>query len=364
MENPFAQLRFDISEKVRLHPQQPGIDTLLEMDLYPDVEIKDEGQHLKIQGYLRLSGTYLASKDSVETGAGDGERTEIPEEELRHELAYVIPVEITLPADRAEQNRILAEVESFDYSVLSPFELKIEAVLMIDGLIPDQKDVEAAREEEEELPEVPAFSGAPARPLTIQGSEDRQEEAEDPDRAEEPESRSGKEQPVFEGWDRGESPAESGALFPDTTGFRAGRPEEESPRGLSEEWESPVQHRGQPPEEFWKERQESRKFRDGDNDGHEPSQIRPEEADERHGLHEEAEGAVRKQTDWIRWLIGNKPEQFTPMRMVIVRKEESVNQLADRYEVSANQLIRVNRLTTDLLEEGQILHIPDRKNAP
>ena len=36
MDREYQQLRFDISEKVRLHPQQPGIKTLVELDLYPD----------------------------------------------------------------------------------------------------------------------------------------------------------------------------------------------------------------------------------------------------------------------------------------------------------------------------------------
>lgn len=168
LESRFSQLRFDISEKVCLHPQNPGMDTLLELDLYPDVNIKDEGHHLKIQGYLRLNGSYLSESDSEV--AGQDAYADARLEENRHELAYVIPVEITLPADRAEQGSISAEVETFDYQLLSPFELQIEAILLIDGLLPDH-NVEEDHSETEELPEGLVFSGRSARPLSNEEEE-------------------------------------------------------------------------------------------------------------------------------------------------------------------------------------------------
>src|SRR5690606_1214634 len=120
MDREYQQLRFDISEKVRLHPQQPGIKTLVELDLYPDVEIEDQETHLRIHGYLRLAGRYVGDEeDRIDEGksAGDGDEADAQEKskgESLDEIAFVIPVEITLPSDRVVIDRRATEVESFD----------------------------------------------------------------------------------------------------------------------------------------------------------------------------------------------------------------------------------------------------------
>jgi stage VI sporulation protein D len=46
------------------------------------------------------------------------------------------------------------------------------------------------------------------------------------------------------------------------------------------------------------------------------------------------------------------------MRMVIVQKDESLESLADRYDVSPSQILRLNGLDSGQLEEGQIIYIP------
>jgi stage VI sporulation protein D len=365
VENPFAKLRFDISEKVCLHPQQPGIDTLLEMDLYPDVEIKDEGQHLKIQGYLRLNGTYLAERQTSEDSEEGGVHTNFPNDEVqRLELAYVIPVEITLPADRAEHERILAEVESFDYSLLSPFELQIEAVLVIDGLIPEKTEAEEFSEAEE-FPAAPVFSGAPARPLSIRN--DMEEERDEPDSHGEDGTGEFGHPPDFDGYLEKEHAGETALPeflrkeeWPDQA------EQESSPSWLDrEEPNDPT--RFQHPGEFWRERQDSKleqRWEDRQEPVSEPAEGMESAQREEPGFTGNDKDR-RQQAEWIHWLVGNKSERFTPIRMVIVQKDETIDQLANRYEVSANQLIRLNRLKTDRLEEGQILHVPcPNPNAP
>ncbi len=166
-ESHLAQLRFDILEKVQIHPQQAGIGSLLELDLFPDVKIEDQETHLRIHGFLRLNGTYEGDDAfPPEKAEQSGEDKEGLTGEKIEEIAYVIPVEITLPVERADQERITAEVEAFDYKVLSPFELQIEAVLVIDGLLPEKTVEEDGEFEEEAIVEpkeevLPTFSTYP-----------------------------------------------------------------------------------------------------------------------------------------------------------------------------------------------------------
>jgi stage VI sporulation protein D len=387
MENQFTQLRFDISEKVRLHPQQPGIDTLLELDLYPDVEIKDEGQHLKIQGYLRLNGVYVGGEQTAEEESGALHNGRVEEE--TNELAYVIPVEITLPADRAEQSRISAEVETFDYEVLSPFELKIEAILMIDGLLP-----EGSSEEEEKSGEnvqkYPVFSGSTAQPLTIAGEEAAEKEEDSPEavaqrqaQEEEPARETDERKAADESKEKaGEEVKETGEVSKPAL-HEAAQPEKEPEEKESKEV---VQEIKLSPKDFWYERQKSKqmdlkpeedlipaetaeeeppvqeavegpKQEDG---APEPVLAEEEDAaeDSTAGEEKDESGEARSKAEWIRWLVHGKEENFVPIKMVIVQENETIDQVAGKYEVSADEIVNKNRLTTDRLEPGQILQVP------
>lgn len=395
MENQFTQLRFDILEKVRLHPQQPGIDTLLELDLYPDVEIKDEGQHLKIQGYLRLNGVYVGEEQTAEGESGALHNGGVGEE--TNELAYVIPVEITLPADRAEQSRISAEVETFDYEVLSPFELKIEAILMIDGLLPESSS-EEEEQSGENVQKYPVFSGSTAQPLTISGEDGNKEAAEkeeDPSEAvaqRQAQEQAQEEKPVRETGER-----KAADESEEKAGEKVKAAEEVSKPALHETAQSEkepeekeskevVQEIKLSPKDFWYERQKSKQM----DLKPEEDLILPETAEEEPPVQETAEvpkqedgapeqvlaeeedavedsaageekdesGEARSKAEWIRWLVHGKEENFVPIKMVIVQENETIDQVAGKYEVSADEIVNKNRLKTDRLEPGQILQVP------
>lgn len=344
MENDFTQLRFDISENVRLQPQQPGIATLLELDLYPDIEIRDEGQHLKIQGYLRLNGVYLKEKDEPDLHNDDFE-------EDQQELAYVIPVEITLPRDRAEEERISAEVETFDYQVLSPFELKIDAILMIDGLLQENKEAKTDEAEREDTDTMPVFMGQSAQPIAFTQQEDPlpddpkvEIELETPD------------EPLID--QEATEEAEAIPLIQPVDSLKA-QTEEQHTMAAS-------------PQDFWRERQASKQAQTAESlketemvaeaeeisNGKEETVMEVDtEADE-----ESVEHEIEKpeSSSWISWLLRGKEETFSSLKMVVVQREETIDTLANKYEVSANELIRLNQLQTDLLTEGQVLSLPQR----
>jgi hypothetical protein len=301
------QLRFNISEKIRLHPQQAGISSLLELDLYPDVEIKDEGQHLKIHGYLRLNGTYEGDLDE------DADISEYDPDELDgEEIAYVIPVEITLPRNRAELAYVSAEVESFDYQLLSPFELQIEAVLMIDGILPEQEeeelitnisDEEQPQEEVEEVEESPSFAARPAQPEAqkVEKKEEEQLKAEEP--------------PVEREIHR------------------------ETRRTTKDQSEEQTEKAVEPLLVI-------------EEEGHQEEII-----EEPSNIEEEVRG-----NHWSKWLVGTKEDSLVSMKMVIVQKEDSIDTLAAKYETSCDAILKTNQFATDRLVEGQIVKIPVNRN--
>ncbi len=318
------QLRFDILEKIRLHPQQSGIGSLLELDLYPDVEIKDEGQHLKIQGYLRLNGSYEGDL-AEEIEVSDAEYDDYGNEEI----AYVIPVEITLPRERAELAFVSAEVESFDYQLLSPFELQIEAVLMIDGILPEQeKENELVTEISDEI-----------KTYENEANEQEPYEADYPSFSAEPaklEKKAEKQEEVIQ------------------------QPTPDHSKTIQDEVEKPFAQEIQRTTHVVKEKE---------THAPEEDQEIPALKVEENELYEELdanpgnteEEAAR--STWSSWLVGNKEDSLVPLKMVIVQKEDSIDTLAAKYDTSCAEILHLNQFQTDQLNEGQIVKIPLRQTA-
>jgi stage VI sporulation protein D len=448
-DGQYSQLRFDILEKVRLHPQQPGIGDLLELDLIPDVEIDNQGSHLKIHGYLRLNGRYRGDDWMVSEGEQEAEQTELSgdteqeqaegEGEETEELAYVIPVEITLPSNRAALDHISAEVESFDYHVLSPFELQIEAVLAIDGFIPEPSREEKTEEETSE--DSPVFSGYTpssseevvesfetyssqpptyqfehmahphdARPdyrdpdsqygwgtrsredASIQSISESEEETDTPHASdgEEREPEWGADDPaaklqpyepedVAENQEENESEVEESAVGKREMKIGFQRQKEQHPSSfrfqdrLLGKPVHPPTGPTEPPPDFapdtgWETNQEEPEWPKSVQlfkDQEEEQSTEYADEVETHGeeTSEETEPNQEKsatQLEWAKWLIGEEEEQFVKIKMVIAQKEDSIDSIAEKYNVLSSQLIRLNQLEEGELEEGQIIHIPQK----
>lgn len=455
MESSFNQLRFDISEKVRLHPQQAGIGTLLELDLYPDVEIKDEGQHLRIQGYLRLNGTYLTKQEDSAYDELVHTDTDVYGIQ-RQELAYVIPVEITLPAERVEMAQISTEVETFDYQVLSPFELNIEAILMIDGLLPDQQEEWGSQEAEKDPAyDYPVFSGSPAQSLSIYSEEqpekkqttekkeqvvEHPEELATPVKPNHPIIEEMKDLKVIDHPTQVPGDVEKEDMVPKqlaqeqsaqvNPAHRESKQQESKRSPASpltqadegahlENQEIPQDKKVETEKEAPQEIHDSKEVNHEQNVALQPEKkdtvkkvepvpkvilpkketVKSEESSRVqpvHQLHEvkEEEKTIEKNNEttdsgeqyestqgkqipqaeeqneeetnpsqhWIQWLVKNREEAFTPMRMVIVQKDESLEEIAEKYEVATGYLLRVNELQSDQLVEGQMLYIPKKQS--
>lgn len=394
-ENSENQLRFDILEKVRLHPQQPGIQNMLDLDLYPDVEIEDQDTHLKIHGYLRLTGEYEGEQESLNSRGEEGK----PEE-----IAYVIPVEITLPADRVDLDRISSEIQSFDYQVLSPFELQIEAVLTIDGLREEQPKQEVS--DYEVVDRLATFSVSDSGRMEFEDSaeinqEDAEEENAEPypneyqfvhvarsDQDEEKVQTCSDHHPTEdepnqkENVETEDSPMDEVMVADEkqedieeneNDGRSADFEEQEKKvvlnPGKDEETIHFTDHFLRNPDQKEFSFQDQREAKDESEDNNmEANQLEEEDhtsedskstMEDNDQSEESEEKSAGTGLDWAKWIIKDPKEEFVKLRMVIVQKEDSLDSLADRYQVPASKILNMNQLESNLLEEGQIIYIPD-----
>lgn len=129
-------LRFDVYERVHLAEHVPAIEQLEEIELFPRIQVIDQGDQAVLKGQLILNGVYRGQN------AGDTPLA------LQHE----IPVEITLPMNRISRlDDILIEIDNFDVDLLSARTLNITGVLSLRGITAESTDdteaAEAWREE-------------------------------------------------------------------------------------------------------------------------------------------------------------------------------------------------------------------------
>ncbi|MFD3260654.1 LysM peptidoglycan-binding domain-containing protein [Paenibacillus lentus] len=74
----------------------------------------------------------------------------------------------------------------------------------------------------------------------------------------------------------------------------------------------------------------------------------------------EESGDEEEEVRWKNLFIGNSEDQspFRKIRLVIVQREETLDEIAERYNLSSRELQLYNRLAEHNLAEGQVLYIP------
>ncbi|WP_434756450.1 LysM peptidoglycan-binding domain-containing protein [Paenibacillus amylolyticus] len=72
------------------------------------------------------------------------------------------------------------------------------------------------------------------------------------------------------------------------------------------------------------------------------------------------EDSHSEDVEWKNLFLGTIVDQtpFRKVKLCIVQREETLDSIADRYQLSTRELQLYNRLTEQVVEEGQILYIP------
>ncbi|WP_456278094.1 stage VI sporulation protein D [Bacillus sp. AK128] len=359
-----SSIRFSVEESIWFERGQEVAD-LLSMSLDPEIIIQEHDQYISVRGGLILTGEYHADDSEGESTLQPGART-VQEVERNEEglslLRHKFPIDITIPKNRIQNlNDVYVTIESFDYELPQRGNLLLEAELSITGIYEDQERSEAAQQEappapllpvenveeevedlvEEEVLDIPQPEElnlpeeTPATPEVeeeelvqplMRGSLYEDEEVDEVDQSEQEDAYTpfvveAKRDPVAE--------AEE-AL-------------EEAVEELNEEEQIPVLARKEGPQLEFKSRvdQPAKTAKSEEANGDESYSTRDENA------------------LYLTKIFAKDDEsETTRLKMCIVQKDETLELIAERYEVQPQTLIRVNNLDRDHLAEGQILYIP------
>ena len=390
-------LRFSLEESLWFRKGQE-VEELVSISLDPDITIQENDQYVTIRGSLELTGEYKSyetNNESEEEGVVSQKFVERVDasEEGTCEFSHRFPVDITIPNNRIQSiYDIDVLVESFDYSIPERSCLKLAAELTISGLYgtdqlqqPQEEveeievvhraelenadeeveveletvqsnyqdnflfEAEARKPQEEEsvevLPKFPTFNYQPqeemeeeenepawelqaARNEGNQPSWNIQEEKNDENQPalNIPEVKSEESQPA---WYLQEARSEAGVPGPEDAEEIVSEAEQ-APAGQVEEEvnqveESSSAHEAPPPKNVKKKK------------------------------------AAKKKSMTLTEFFARKDESTEQARVkiCIVQKGDTVNSVADRYDVSVQNLLRVNNLEINQdVYEGQVLYIP------
>jgi stage VI sporulation protein D len=369
------------------------VEELVSISLDPDITIQENDQYVTIRGSLELTGEYKSyeptneNEDEEVTSQKFVERVDA-REGGNCEFSHRFPVDITIPNNRIQSiYDIDVLVESFDYSIPERSCLKLAAELTISGLYGIEQQQKQQQQPQEEVVELELI---PRSEIEFFEEDDEEIEVELA-------SVQGSYQDnfLFEAEARKlQEEDESVEILPKfpTFNYQPQEDVEEEANQPSLDFVEARSESSKPAWEFEETRSESSQptwnFQEARSEASQPAEtIQPEvvevepappptaqfeeevhPAEESSSVHEEAppknikkKKAPKKKSMTLTEFFARKDESSAQakVKVCIVQKGDTVNSVADRYDVSVQNLMRINNLelSQDIFE-GQVLYIP------
>ncbi len=380
-------LRFSVEESVWFQKGQE-VSELVSITLDPDIVIQEHDQYVSIRGALQLSGEYRIDENRSE----DEEPRDYTalrvvnqittREDGVSELKHRFPVDVTIPKNRIQNlDDVYVAIESFDYELPRYGCLQLVADLSISGIYGSQQSVPSLENEQEDRYDTKEVNNENDNDNNLSSNEDElspfvatrewneeKEEKEDTTyaRSEEQETEELEElSPVVseqEEASENEEPEEESDLY---TPFEIeGRKEayHEDLDDVNEVVEEAVEEVKQPVMQI------GMKSRAEDNQNWAPQEREKEkvaanmkDAPKYDGEQEQQSAGKRSENALYLTKIfaRDDDEDFTKMKICIAQQGDTLDIIAERYEVNVQHLLRANDIDLNHdVSEGQLLYIP------
>ncbi|AST92756.1 stage VI sporulation protein D [Sutcliffiella cohnii] len=382
-------LRFSVEESVWFQKGQE-VRELISISLDPEIQIYEQDQYVSIRGALYLTGEYYS-----ETEADDDENETfaqaryvegvVEREDGTFELEHRFPVDITIPRNRIQNlDDVYVAVDSFDYSTPARGCLQLDAELSISGIYGQQQTVPPVEEKEEEpqqfhrdgqeeeeeydpfkyyledraeeevqVTNETAYDTTDFQEEAVVSEQTTEQDQDEDDDVYEPFQVEVRKDPTLE-----EEPVEE--VVEQEAEAEEERDEEEESSYTENVVQSPVvalqaSSAEEPKDEnknivsFFAKKEER-------EDVEEKAPVAKFD-----GKQEEDEEKVRDENNLSLTKIFAEEDgsDFTRLKICIVQHGETIDSIAERYDVTIQQLIRMNGLASDAdVSEGQLIYVP------
>lgn len=354
-------LRFSLEESIWFQKGKE-IDELISISLQPNITIQEYDQYVTIEGSLHLTGEYKRYED-------EEMEEEVTSPKFVHsieerddgilEFSHRFPVDITIPLNRISSlEHIDVQVDSFDYVLPEKSCMKLTADLTITGLKKEEKEevniltaqevlneIESSfrvrEEKEEEIPE------EELQPFEVEARKIRGESEKQTVDWEEEEEETNEEIPIFG--------LKTNVQTDNTEPYEPIPSMVRNSSSVNESYENEIDKNYM---ENWDKTEEV--VEESDVSLEEPSEIYSEHVEEKPKKKKSKKS--KKQGISIAEFLARKEEEtenVAKLKVCIVQNGDTIDQLAERYNLSAQQILRVNHLEVNQdIYEGQVLYIP------
>jgi stage VI sporulation protein D len=354
-----SSLRFSLEESLWFRKGQE-VEELVSISLDPDITIQENDQYVNIRGSLELTGEYKTFNESSQSEEVTGSEQKYVQkvdvrEEGNCEFSHRFPVDITIPNNRIQSiYDIDVVVESFDYSFPERSCLKLSAELTISGLYGTQINEPAAEETEE----IEVFHRS-ASNHTDDIADEEPEEVIETDYSQ-----------LFIAEARKQPEEEENFIeennFPTFTYQTANFPYTQNHDYAFEERNDAVQHVEISTEKQTIIEEEKLESFEKHHSFSEESSSSSSSSDESHPKktfkNKIVEKITKKKSMSLTEFFARKEEgseDQAKLKVCIVQKGDTLDRLAERYDVSMQNLLKVNQLEINqTIQEGQVLYIP------
>lgn len=398
------QLRFSVEESVWFQKGQE-VSELLSISLDPDITIHEHDQYISIRGALQLTGEYKIDNDASAKEQFEYANVRYVNEVSTREdgvsvLNHRFPVDITIPRNRIEQlEEVYVSIESFDYELPEYKCLKLIADLSISGISDGQveqvsTEVERPEEKEEAFEALfrdqqqPANAGVelPAAPTPAPPQVNEVENGS-PFSSFYENSTSEQDLDKFSSFQLEENEVQENRVLEESHSElkQLSSPKEENSSEVEEislsnevveqeEEVNVIEEQEEQDEEIQQEdlydpfvvevRKEAQDVEE------EPKEVQysffsktEESSLETENEEDDVEGRDEsnpKDAHYLTSLFARDDEEdFSRVKMCIVQQGDSIELISERYDISVQQILRVNDFHAEQdVYEGQILYIP------
>lgn len=364
-----SALRFSLEESVWFQKGQE-VSELFSISLDPDIIIHENDQYVTIEGSLQLTGEY-SKHEAVDT-----EEEEIPSSpkfvqtvEQRgkdvFEFIHHFPVDITIPVNRVKSiEEIDVKIDSFDYHLPERSCLKLVADLTIGGLFGEQQNIASDKKEEETPVEIYRPSLFEKEKAILKEIEETQDKAVE--WAEEKEllapfsaearKKPEREEPVMpakreettdaEIWHEESHILHTHLGVEDKEISFSARKDESPAHEVIEE----VSLKSRSEQECMNEDESPEDYEESSSSPSSPDLSKKKKKKSKKDGISLAEFFARKEDD----------EDVTRLKVCIVQSGDTVDNIAERYDVTVQSILKVNDMEMNQdVYTGQVLYIPD-----
>ncbi|MBM7838564.1 stage VI sporulation protein D [Alkalihalobacillus xiaoxiensis] len=355
-----STLTFSIEDSVWLNKGQQ-IDEIIGMSLTPEIYVKQVGEHVTIKGGLRFVGEYKMDQGEVEEAETEassfselsdfrqsGEITADADTGVG-EIEHLFPIDITIPMARIQHvDDIYVQVASFDYDLPEKSCIQLTADVSISGMKTEESTSQPEEEivdEQEEEPTETAFH--------FEAYQDEQEPVlEEPVQYRE-------EEPVAEDTTL---PVEQDIVETYTHDVIQNNWKQVEVEAVTEkpkEQEVRFNQKKDSNDDLVESSESKSSYSSlAAMSNNHKEMVRELEEEEEEIEPVAKQSKLAENASYLTNMLRNEEEQFSKWKMCIIQDSDTLQSIAERYELSTSQLTRYNNLDSEKVEEGQILYIP------